>query len=130
MGDISEFSWGSGNVPNPASGYPLSAFDRLRATRLTDPSNPEASEDDVYSPNVSRSEGDPELGTYASGTLRAGATQPVTEERFAPTAGQHRVIHSDRYNPPSGGRPKHYPDGYQDGAGEEWRNSVPPNPVT
>ena len=130
MSNHGEFSWGSGLIPNPASGYPLSAYDQLRATRLTDPANPEASEDDVYSPTVTQSHVDEATGLFVYGTLRPSATQPVTEAEFAPTDGQHKIVDPSRYNYAEGGRPAHDPEGYQDGAGQAWRDSVPPNPVS
>ncbi|QNJ55394.1 hypothetical protein SEA_LITTLEFELLA_83 [Gordonia phage LittleFella] len=129
VGEISEFSWGSGLVPNPASGYPLSPYDQLRATRLTDPTNPEADEGDVYSPNATQGHVDPVTGLWVEGTLRPHATQPVTEEEFAPSNGQHKIVDPSRYNYAEGGRPAHDPEGYQDGSGQEWRDSIPPNPV-
>lgn len=136
----SEFSWGGGLHPPLNRGGTLSAYDRLRATRMTDPDNPDASEDDVWSPTVTTSHGaseievgpegtGPELGEWVPGTLRAGTTQAVTETEPSSTSGQHKKIYSDRYNGPRNGRPAHDPEGYQDGAGAEWRNSIPPNPV-
>lgn len=134
MSDIGEFSFGSGQRPPLASGAPITPYERLRATRMTDSANPEANEDDVWSVDVTRTHMDEDensetYGTSIPGTLRPEVTQPVTEEEFAPSTGQHRIIRTDRFNPARNGYPKHYPDGYQDGSGEEWRDSVPPNPV-
>lgn len=134
MSGIGEFEWGAGLHPplgvDPGGngGAVVSPYDRLRATRMTESTNPDASEDDVWSASVTQSEVD-EDGMWVAGTLRTGTTVPVTETGPAPSDGQHRIIHTDRYNPASDGRPKHYADGYQDGEGEAWRASIPPNPV-
>lgn len=133
--DGGEFSWGPGlqenrargaGLPsspgNPGGERPLTAFERLQATRMTDPDNPEANEDDVYNQNVTQS-GLNEDGTYRPGTLRSGVTKRVTQGPTAPSAGQHAKIDPSKYNV------GHSPDGYQDGSGQAWRDSVPPNPV-
>ena len=101
----------------------LSAYEQLRATRLTDPANPEANEDDVFTKNVTHS-GSNEDGTYKPGTLRPGVTAPMKMDPVLPSpTGQDAIIDPSKYNP------GHEPDGYQDGAGQAWRDSVPPNPV-
>ena len=125
----SEFGSGRGLHPPLGRGAVLSPYDRLRATRMTDSSNPEASEDDVWSPTVTQTHTDPKTGLCVSGTLRPGVTVPVVETGPSSTSGQHKIVRTDAYNPPSGGRPAHDPEGYQDGEGAAWRNSVPPNPV-
>lgn len=133
----SEFSWGLGLAPpRPAIGgqggggvgtgmesQPLSQYEQLRAIRMTDPSNPEASEDDVFKKGVTHS-GTNEDGTYRPGTLRPGITAPVTMDEALPSpSGQHGIIDPAKYNP------GHEPDGLQDGEGSSWRDSIPPNPV-
>ena len=101
----------------------LSAYERLRATRLTDPANPEASEEDVYLNGATQS-GVNEDGTYKPGTLRPEVTPPMRMDPvLPPPTGQDAIIDPSKYNP------GHEPDGYQDGEGQTWRDSVPPNPV-
>ena len=132
----SDFSWGLGLTPplvgsggqgggavgTGSSPRTLSAYERLKATRMTDPSNPDASENDVYNKNVTKSGSNPD-GTYKPGTLRPGATPPVRMDPVLPSGGQHGTIDPTKYNP------GHEPDGFQDGEGQAWRDSVPPNPV-
>lgn len=130
----SEYSWGPGLFPNRSAGSSLpstpgnpggeaalTAFERARATRMTDPANPEANEQDVYSVGVTHSSTNAD-GTWKPGTLREGVTTPVRVGPGLPTGGQHGKIYSDRFNP------GHEPDGVQNGEGAAWRDSVPPNP--
>lgn len=131
-----EFSWGpglaaprpaipgqgGGGVGNGMESQPLSPYEQLRATRMTDTSNELASEDDVFVKDATHS-GANEDGTYKPGTLRPGVTAPVTQDNALPGNGQYAIIDPSKYNP------GHEPDGYQDGEGQEWRDSVPPNPV-
>lgn len=123
MADYGDFSYGSGLMAPPERGHIPTAYERLRATRLTDPSNPEASEDAVLTPNATHSSTD-SLGVYVPGDLKPGVTPMVTETGPAPSTGQHKII-----NPlvPNEG---HEADGEQNGAGRLWRASVPSNPVT
>lgn len=131
-----EFSWGEGLAP-PTIGIPgqggapvgegmaertLSPYERLRATRMTDASNPEANEDEVFVKDPSYS-GANEDGTYKPGNLRPGVTAPVRMSAELPSKGQHGKIDASKYNP------GHEADGFQDGEGQQWRDSVPPNPV-
>lgn len=132
----SEFSWGRGlAAPRPAIGgqggggvlngmesQGLSPYEQLRATRMTDPDNPDADESLVYVKDATVS-GENEDGTYKPGNLRPGATPPVREDGVLPSGGQHGIIDPTKYNP------GHEPDGFQDGEGQTWRDSVPPNPV-
>lgn len=131
-----ELSWGAGlaaprpQIPGQGGGgvgkgmesQPLSPYEQLRATRMTDSANPDASEDDVFVNGATHS-GTNEDGTYKPGTLRPGVTAPVTQGNVLPGNGQHGIIDPSRYNP------GHEADGYQDGEGQAWRDSIPPNPV-
>lgn len=129
------FSWGPGlmenrgrgsSLPsspgNPGGERALTAFEQLQAMRMTDTDNPEANEDDVYNVGVTQS-GLNEDGTYKPGTLRAGVTKRVVQDATLPQSGQHGKLDASKYNP------DHEADGYQDGSGQAWRDSVPPNPV-
>lgn len=114
---------GGGGVGEGMASRALSAYEQLRATRLTDPSNPDANENDVFVKDATHS-GSNEDGTYRPGTLRPDVTAPVVVEAALPSpVGQHAMIDPSKYNP------GHEPDGYQDGEGQAWRDSVPPNPV-
>ncbi|UVK63885.1 hypothetical protein SEA_LILYPAD_82 [Gordonia phage LilyPad] len=118
-----EFSYGDGLVAPPSAGHQLTPYEQLRATRLTDTANPEANEDDVFVKGATQGHTDPETGLYVPGTLRPGVTPPVQEEGRPPAVGQHRTIDPSRYNK------GHDPEGMQDGEGQAWRDSIPPNPV-
>lgn len=121
MTDHGEFSWGSGLMPPTARGYTPTAYDRLRATRMTDPANPEASEEAVLDGTATHSTTDAD-GLYVPGDMKADITPLTTETGPAPSSGQHKPVDPSRYN--SG----HEADGEQDGAGAAWRASVPPYP--
>ena len=120
--DPSEFSHGRGLAGNLGRGYVLSPYEKLKATRMTDPGNPEASEEDVYTESATHSSVDAD-GVYVAGTLRSGVTKPVTQSGEIPSSGQHKRLDPSRYTP------GHDPEGDQSGEAARWRNSVPPNPV-
>lgn len=122
----SEFTHGQGILPNSARGYQPDPVDMLRAIRQTDPTNPEADVMAAFEAKPSQGSMD-ELGVWTPGNLRNEATPFVTETGPSSTAGQHKRIDPSR---PRGGDPEHYADGLQDGAGDAWRASLPPNPVT
>lgn len=124
MGNPSEFNYGGGLSAPPAAGHELSPYERLRATRLTDTTNPEANEDDVFVAGATQSHSDPVTGVYVPGTLRPGVTPPVKETNIRPSTGQHAPIDPSTYSP------DHDPEGMQDGEGQAWRDTYPPNPVS
>lgn len=114
---------GGGGVGKGAEARDLSPYERLRATRLTDPANPDANEEDVFVKGATHS-GTNEDGTYKPGTLRPEVTAPVRMDPVLPADPKRdAIIDPSKYNP------GHEPDGFQDGSGQDWRNSVPPNPV-
>lgn len=140
-----EYSWGAGLTPPPnrdfgGGGYVPTAYDRLRATRLTDRDNPTASEQAILEGTATRSTvASEEKGVvYSGGDLRAvpsgigddfdGPTPLVSVAEMARSAalsqGQHRIIDPSKWNK------GHESDGEQDGSGAAWRASVPPWPVT
>lgn len=123
MADQSEFSYGSGLMAPQGRGHVPTPFERLRAMRLTDPSNPNANEENVLLPNVSQT-GTDEDGRYLPGDQKSGSTPMVVETGGASATGQHKPIDPGKWNK------DHYADGFQDGSGEAWRQSMPPNPVT
>ena len=120
MAEQSEFSWGMGLQAPPARGYVPTAFDRLKASRLTDIDNPEASEDAILEFGASMS-GLDENGIYVPGDQRMNTTSLVTEDEARASTGQFAPLDPLRYNP------GHEADGEQDGSGAAWRASVPPN---
>lgn len=122
MAEQSEFSWGIGLQAPPARGYVPDAFDRLKATRLTDHDNPEASEEAILEANVTVSSRD-ENGIYIPGNQRMNSTPLVQETAPIASTGQFKPIDPTKYNP------GHESDGEQDGSGAAWRASVPPNPI-
>lgn len=122
MVDESEFSHGSGLMAPQGRGYVPTAYDRLRATRLTDPANPNANEENVLLPNPSQTSTDKD-GVVTPGDQKSGSTIMVTETGGASTSGQHAIIDPSKWNK------GHEPDGEQDGSGQAWRDSMPPNPV-
>ncbi len=123
MGDPSEFSHGSGLQPPQSRGYVPTAYDRLLATRLTDPANPNASESAILEGNVSVSTVDAD-GRYVPGDQRSGTTPRVVETGPAPATGQHTPVDPSTYNK------GHDPEGLQDGEGEQWRATIPGPPIT
>lgn len=122
MAEQSEFSWGNGLQAPQGRGYVPSAFDRLKATRLTDHDNPDASEEAVLEFGVSVS-GLDEDGIYIPGNQRMNTTVLVQESEATASSGQFTPIDPSRYNR------GHESDGEQDGSGAAWRASVPPNRV-
>ncbi len=107
-----------------------SAYEQLRAMRMTDVDNPEASEADVFKVDVSQTSVSPEDGSYVAGTLRAGATKAVTEKKLMGdlVTGQFEKVDPGKFNGDGGGV-VHHSDGLQDGEGDLWREGLPPNPV-
>lgn len=122
----SEYSWGRGILPPGSRGYEFEPVDMLRAIRQTDSTNPNAVAEDALVAGASEGTVD-ELGVFTPGTLAPGSTPLVVESGVSSSSGQHK-----RINPllPKGGDPEHFSDGLQDGSGEFWRASLPPNPVT
>lgn len=153
----SDYSWGAGLVPPTvdsgesagsrtgagggagAVGRGRSAYEQLRAMRMTDVDNPEASEADVFKVDVSQTSVSPEDGSYVAGTLRAGATKAVTEKKLMGdlVTGQFEKVDPGKFNvrrvrwgnDGDGGGVVHHSDGLQDGEGDLWREGLPPNPV-
>lgn len=125
-----EFSWGEGLVSPPGRGGVPTLHDRHRARFITDQDNPDADENAVLELNATQSRlekvGEVE-GVYVAGHLRGGATPMVTQDGPVPTTGQFRKIDPSL---PKGGHNDHHADGMQDGSGDAWRASLPPNPVT
>ncbi|AOE44898.1 hypothetical protein BI084_gp86 [Gordonia phage Terapin] len=118
-----EFSYGDGLMAPPSEGRVYTPYERMRAMRATDPANPEANEDDALLAGATQSHIDPVTGLHVPGTLDAGVTPLVKESGPPPRVGQHARIDPSRYNQ------GHDPEGMQDGEGQAWRDSVPPNPV-
>lgn len=122
-----EFSHGGGILPPQGRGYVPTNLDRHRARMQTDSANPEANEEDALLPNSTESSLSTDgLGTYVPGTRRSGSTPLVTETGGLPATGQFKRLDPSL---PKGGDPEHYADGLQDGSGDAWRASLPPNPV-
>ena len=122
----SEYSHGKGMLPPSIRGYEPDPRDMLMAIRQTDPINPEADVMAAFDAKPSQGSFD-KLGVWTPGNLRNEATPMVVETGLSSTAGQHK-----RINPalPKGGDPEHHADGFQDGSGDLWRASLPPNPIT
>lgn len=121
-----EFSYGQGIIPSLVRGYVPDNRDMLLAIRQTDSENPAASAMAALAANPSQGSFD-ELGVWTPGDLRADATPLVRENTPSSTVGQHKRLDPSRAR---GGDPAHHPDGVQDGSGDAWRASLPPNPVT
>ncbi len=116
--EMSEFSIDKGIWPNPGRGAITTPYQRLVATRLTDPGNPDASEENILNGTATQSHQD-ENGVYVPGDLREDVTNPITETPALPAGG---IINPQVYNP------GHDPEGMQDGEGKAWRDSISPNP--
>lgn len=97
------------------------AYDRLRATRMTDPANPNASEEAILEGTATHSSLDSD-GRPVDGDMLPEITPLVLETGPSASTGQHKPIDPSTWNP------GHEADGLQDGAGAAWRASVPPNP--
>jgi hypothetical protein len=119
----SEFSYGQGLSAPEARGHEPTQYEQLVAMRQTDSANPNASEEGTRVTNPTRSHIDPERGTYVPGDLRPEANQMVRETGPSRTDGSFKRIDTSQYNP------GHHADGQQDGLGQAWRDSLPPNPV-
>jgi hypothetical protein len=115
-----EFSHGKGLVPPQVRGYVPTDRVWLNAAYQTDPGNPEASIEGTLVANPTQSHRDPVTGVYVPGDLDVSATPRVREVGPSKPAG----IDTSKYNP------GHFADGQQDGLGDAWRASLPPNPVT
>jgi hypothetical protein len=115
----SEFSYGKGMVPPQNRGYIPTNRDLLNAAYQTDPANEGATVEGTLVANPSQSHPDPITGVYVPGDLDQYATPRVRETGPSVPAG----IDPGKYNP------GHYADGLQDGSGDAWRASLPPNPV-
>lgn len=115
----SEFSWGKGLVPPQLRGYVPTNRTYLSAQYQTDAANPGANIEGTLVPNPTQSHADPKTGMYVPGDLDVGATPRVREVGPSRPAG----IDPSKYNP------GHYADGLQNGEGDAWRASLPPNPV-
>lgn len=116
----SEFSHGKGMVPPQNRGYIPTNRVLLNAAYQTDSANSGATVEGTLVANPSQSHPDPVTGLYVPGDLDQHATPRVRETGPSVPAG----IDTSKYNV------GHYADGMQDGSGDEWRNSLPPNPVT
>lgn len=121
MSTESELSWGTGLMAPQGRGYVPTAYDRLRASRMTDSSNPDANEDAILEGTATHSTTDRD-GLYVAGDMKADITPLVTETGPSSSSGQHKIVDPLRFNP------GHEADGFQDGSGAAWRASVPPNP--
>lgn len=119
----SDFSWGRGMSPPEIRGYELTNFDQLKMAQSTDPSNPGADEARTRVANPTESHIDESTGLWVGGDMREGQTPRVREQGPSSTSGQHAIIDPTKYTK------GHYADGHQDGSGDAWRASLPPNPV-
>lgn len=124
----SEFSHGKGLLPN-LTRHPEQVADNrvmLRAIYQTDSANPDADALGTLVPKPSQSHTD-DFGLYVPGNLATGMTPVVREVGPSSRVGQFKVIDPSK---PKGGDKAHHADGTQDGSGQSWRDSQPPNPVT
>lgn len=120
-----EFIFGKGIVPNAERGYVPDPIDVHRAIMQTDSTNPDADHMKLLAANPSQGSVD-ELGVFTPGDMEPGKTPLVREVGPSSSSGQHKRIDPLKAR---GGDPEHYADGLQDGAGDAWRASLPPNPV-
>lgn len=115
----SEFSWGKGLVAPLERGHTPTNRQILSAMYSTDAANPLAEYADVWKTDATTTHIDPKTGQIVNGTMSEWATPKVRESGAVKSAG----INPLKYNP------GHYADGLQDGSGDAWRASLPPNPV-
>lgn len=115
----SEYSHGKGILPPLGRGYVPSDRVRLGMRYQTDAANPEADEEGTLVVNPTQTHLDEANGVIVMGDLDQYATPRVRETGPSKPAG----IDPSKYNV------GHYADGLQDGAGEAWRESLPPNLV-
>lgn len=120
----SEFSHGKGLLPPEVRGYVPTNRVLLNAMYQTDSANPDATIEGTFVANPTKTHIDPETGIPVLGDLDEYATPRVREIGVSSSSGQHKRIDVGRYNK------GHFPDGQNDGLGQAWRDSLPPNPVT
>lgn len=100
----SEYSWGKGLSAPAVRGYEPTNFDEMKRQM--------AIVTDIEGADVE----------YGEAT-RPGFTPRVREVGPSSKVGQHKPVDTSVYTE------GHYADGQQDGLGDAWRASLPPNPV-
>jgi hypothetical protein len=114
-----EFSYGRGLLAPQERGAIYPARVLMGAVYQLDPANPDADIQGTFVANPTQTHVDPVTQVAVMGDLEEGATPRVRETGQVKSSG----IDPSKFNP------GHYADGLQDGSGDIWRASLPPNPV-